>query len=113
MNENTLEILSLITIIISLIMLYFFILDYNPEEFTNPNQNYDKTTIKGIITQNNYDINKNQTKFKIKTEITINGIISGQIKQNITNQNEIIKIIGSYQNGYFFAEKTINEKQYK
>ena len=109
MDDKRLEIISLITIIIGLGLCYIFILDFNPEEFTNPEKDYDKTNIKGQLIKIQYDAEKNITKFTLKTQIYINGMINGEIKSD----SDFLEFQGSYKNNYFFAETTIKENKYK
>ncbi len=103
MNDVFMEILAICTIILGLVIGYFFVLDFSEKDayFIISDNN---AFIDGSIMTYSYDSEKNWSYM----EIYSCKIFSAGMRGNLhLHEGDLVKIKGSYSNNFFFIDELI------
>jgi len=102
MNDSTLEIISIVSIIAGLILGFILIFDYTPADSFFLEEDDDNAFVEGIILKKSFNYKKNYSSLKIYGCKSFDAYSEKNISKKI---NESIKIYGSFSDKLFIVEK--------
>ncbi|MFA6072573.1 MAG: hypothetical protein WC758_00470 [Candidatus Woesearchaeota archaeon] len=100
MNDSTIEIVALLSIILGLLIGFLFIFDFEPIDVTTLQEDDNNVFLSGIIIQKNQK--ENYTLIKIQGCRDFDTYFEGRINKNIGDK---ITIQGSFTDNFFIIEE--------